>query len=47
MKIKGTVRGRKQSVGSKKRKFADDGWALWIDGDDKSTIYLNEWQKLC
>ena len=30
-------------VGSKKRKFADDGWALWIDGDDRSTIYLNEW----
>jgi len=30
-------------VGSKKRKFADDGWALWIDGDDKSTLYLNEW----
>ena len=30
-------------MGSKKRKFADDGWALWIDGDDKSTIYLNEW----
>ena len=30
-------------MGSKKRRFADDGWALWIDGDDKSTIYLNEW----
>ena len=28
---------------SKKRNFADDGWALWIDGDDRSTIYLNEW----
>ena len=27
----------------RKRKFADDGWALWIDGDDRSTIYLNEW----
>ena len=27
----------------KKRRFADDGWALWIDGDDRSTIYLNEW----
>lgn len=26
-----------------KRNFADDGWALWIDGDDRSTIYLNEW----
>ena len=30
-------------MGSKKRKFADDGWALWIDGDDRCTIYLNEW----
>jgi hypothetical protein len=30
-------------LGSKKRRFADDGWALWIDGDDRSTIYLNEW----
>jgi hypothetical protein len=30
-------------VGSKKRRFADDGWALWIDCDDRSTIYLNEW----
>ena len=30
-------------MASKKRKFADDGWALWIDGDDRSTIYLNEW----
>ena len=30
-------------MGRKKRKFIDDGWALWIDGDDKSTIYLNEW----
>ncbi len=30
-------------MGNKKRKFADDGWALWIEGDDRSTIYLNEW----
>ena len=30
-------------MGNKKKKFADDGWALWIDGDDRSTIYLNEW----
>ncbi|MDY5231676.1 MAG: hypothetical protein SPH44_11280, partial [Eubacteriales bacterium] len=27
----------------KTRKFADDGWGIWIDGDDRSTIYLNEW----
>ena len=30
-------------VENKKRKFAGDGWALWIDGDDRSTVYLNEW----
>ena len=23
--------------------FADDGWAFWVDGDDTSTIYLNNW----
>ena len=29
---------------SKKNKFfADDGWAIWVDGDDVSTIYLNNW----
>ena len=27
----------------KQRKFADDGWAMWIDGDDVSTIYINDW----
>ena len=27
----------------KYKKFADDGWAIWIDGDDTSTIYLNDW----
>ena len=29
---------------SKKNKFfADDGWAFWVDGDDTSTFYLNNW----
>ena len=29
---------------SKKNKFfADDGWAMWVDCDDVSTIYLNNW----
>ena len=29
---------------SKKNKyFADDGWAMWVEGDDVSTIYLNNW----
>ena len=27
----------------KQRKFADDGWAVWIDGDDNSTIHINDW----
>lgn len=30
----------------KKRKFADDGWAVWIDGEDRSTIHLNNWLNL-
>ena len=25
------------------RKFADDGWAIWIDGEDTSTVYINDW----
>ena len=27
----------------KQKKFADDGWAIWIDGDDTSTVYINDW----
>ena len=27
----------------KHRKFADDGWAVWVDGDDISTVYINNW----
>ena len=27
----------------KQRKFADDGWAIWIDGEDVSTVYINDW----
>ena len=27
----------------KQKKFADDGWAVWVDGDDTSTVYLNNW----
>ena len=27
----------------KQKKFADDGWAVWVDGDDTSTIYINDW----
>ena len=27
----------------KERKFVDDGWAVWVDGDDTSTVYINNW----
>ena len=27
----------------KQRKFADDGWAVWIDGEDTSTIHIKDW----
>lgn len=27
----------------KRRKFTDDGWAVWVDGDDTSTVYINDW----
>ena len=30
-------------MAKKQRKFADDGWAIWVDGDDISTVYLNDW----
>ena len=28
---------------AKRKRFADDGWAIWLTGDDTSTFYLNEW----
>ena len=28
---------------AKHKHFADDGWAMWVNGDDISTFYLNEW----
>ena len=27
----------------KERKFADDGWGIWIDGNDTSTVYIHNW----
>lgn len=30
-------------MSSKNKRFADDGWAIWIDGDDTSTVYINDW----
>lgn len=30
-------------MAKKQRKFVDDGWAVWTDGDDICTIYLHDW----
>lgn len=30
-------------MAKRNKKFADDGWAIWVDGDDTSTVYLNDW----
>ena len=30
-------------MAKKQRKFVDDGWAIWTDGDDICTIYLHDW----
>ena len=30
-------------MSKKHKKFADDGWAIWVDGDDLSTVYINNW----
>ena len=30
------------SMMNKKRRFADDGWAVWVAGDDTSTVYIND-----
>ena len=30
-------------MSKKQKRFADDGWAVWVDGDDRSTVYINNW----
>ena len=30
-------------MSKKHRKYADDGWAVWVDGEDTSTVYINDW----
>ena len=30
------------SMMNKKRWFAVDGWAVWVAGDDTSTVYIND-----
>ena len=30
-------------MSKKQKKFADDGWAIWVDGEDTSTVYINDW----
>ena len=31
------------AIMAKRKSFADDGWAIWVTGEDTSTFYLNEW----
>ena len=31
------------TMASKNKRFADDGWAVWVNGDDNSTVYINDW----
>ena len=28
---------------AKNKRFADDGWAVWVNGDDNSTVYISDW----
>ena len=30
-------------MSAKGKKFTDDGWAIWIDGDDVCTVYFQDW----
>ena len=30
-------------MAKKQKRFADDAWAVWVDGDDTSTVYINDW----
>lgn len=30
-------------MASKNKRFADDGWAVWVNGNDNSTVYINDW----
>ena len=30
-------------MSKQQRKFVDDGWAAWIEGEDTSTIHINDW----
>ena len=30
-------------MAKEQRRFVDDGWAIWIEGEDVSTVYINDW----
>lgn len=30
-------------MASKNKKYVDDGWAIWIEGNNDSTVYINDW----
>ena len=30
-------------MAKKEKRFADDGWAVWVEGDDTSTVFIDDW----
>ena len=30
-------------MAKREKKFVDNGWAVWVDGEDTSTVYINDW----
>lgn len=32
-----------EKMKNKRKSFADDGWAVWIDGENISSVYMNDW----
>ena len=30
-------------MAKEQKMFADDGWAVWVEGEDVSTVYINDW----
>jgi hypothetical protein len=30
-------------MASRNKSFVDDGWAVWVEGDNDSTVYINDW----
>lgn len=30
-------------MAKKEKRFADDGWAVWVEGDDTGTVFIDDW----